>query len=86
MGEMFHYIEGLTLVTSESAVIYDIPVVKESIQFYQVFTFLDHVAKSPVVIFNWNACLQNYPVSLCTSSTLETHGRKKQKKNNVQRI
>lgn len=80
MGEVFHYREGLTLVTSESAMISDVPVAKESIQFDQVFTFLDHVAKSPVVMFNWKACLQNYPVSLCTSSTLETPGRKKRKR------
>lgn len=35
MVEVFHYREGLTLVTSESAIISDVPVAKESIQFYQ---------------------------------------------------
>lgn len=80
MGEVFHCREGLALATSDSAVLSDVPVGKKSIQFYIVFSFLDSVAESPVVMYNWKACLQSYTFSLCTSSTLETAGRKKQKK------
>lgn len=79
MGEMFHYREWLTLAISESYMLFDVPVVKKSIQFYQVFSFLDCVAKCPVVMYNWKACLQSYPVHLCTSSILETPRRKMHK-------